>query len=53
MEQSGDTADDYIESTCNILHDIAKLLLPTDVKEDEVQHKCGELIMCLKNLQTD
>ena len=42
-----------MESTHNIFHDIAKLLLPTDAKEDEVQCKCGELIMCLKNLQTD
>ena len=53
VEQSGGTADDYMESTHNIFHDIPKLLLPTDAKEDEVQHKCGELIMCLKNLQTD
>ena len=53
VEQSGGTADDYMESTHNIFQDIAKLLLPTDAKEDEVQHKCGELIMCLKNLQTD
>ena len=53
VEQSGGTADDYIDSTRNIFHDIAKLLRPTDAKEDEVQHKCGELIMCLENLQTD
>ena len=53
VEQSGGTADDYMDLTRNIFHDIAKLLLPTDAKEDEVQHKCGELIMCLKNLQTD
>ena len=53
VEQSGGTADDYMKSTCNIFHDIAKLLLPTDAKKDEVQRKCGELIMCLKNLQTD
>ena len=53
VEQSGSTADDYTESTRNIFHDIAKLLLPIDAKEDEVQRKCGELIMCLKNLQTD
>ena len=53
MEQSGGTADDYMESTHNIFHDVAKLLLPTDAKEDEVQCKCGESIMCLKNLQTD
>ena len=52
VEQSGGTADDYMESTCNIFHDIAKLLLATDAKEDEVQCKCGELNMCLKNLQT-
>ena len=52
VEQSGGTADDYMESTHNIFHDITKLLVPIDAKEDEVQHKCGELIMCLKNLQT-
>ena len=50
---SDGTADDYRESTHNIFHDIAKLLLPTDAKEDEVQHNCGELIMCLKNLRID
>ena len=53
MEQSGGTADNYMDSTCNIFHDIAKLLLLTDAKDGDVQHKCGELIMCLKNLQTD
>ena len=36
VEQSGGTADDTMVSTCNIFHDIAKLLFPTDAKEDEV-----------------
>ena len=49
VEQIDGTVNDYMESTHNIFHDIAKPLLPTDAKEDEVQHKCGELIVSKKS----
>ena len=42
-----------MDSTHKICYEIAKLLLPKEAKEDEVKHKCDQLVLCLKNLQTD
>ena len=53
VQQSGGSADNYMDSTHNIFYDIGKLLLPKEAKEDEVKHKCGQLFLCLKNLQTE
>ena len=53
VQQSGGTADDYMESTRNIFYGIAKLLLPQEAKEEEIQKKCAKLFLCIKNLQTD
>ena len=43
VQQSGGSADNYMDSTHNIFYDIGKLLLPKEGKEDEVRHKCGQL----------
>ena len=53
VQQCGGSADDYMDSTRNIFFDIAKLLVPHKATEGQVNEKCGQLLMCLKNLQTD
>ena len=53
VQQCGGSADDYMDSTRNIFFDIAKLLVPHKAAEGQVNKKCGQLFMCLKNLQTD
>ena len=53
VQQNGGTADDYMDSTWNIFHDIARLLLLKDANEGTIKERCTHIFVCLKNIQTD
>ena len=47
------SADYYMMATKNIFHDIAKLLLPKNTDEKEIDNKKAKLMEVFKNMQTD
>ena len=53
QDMSSGSASDYMEATKNIFHDIAKLMLPMNADEKDIDGTKAKLLQVFKNVQSD
>ena len=53
QDMSSGSASDYMEATKNIFHDIAKLMLPMNADEKDIDGTKAKLLQAFKNVQSD